>query len=808
MKVFNFSGQLITKALVGACLVSVITSAYASATDTRYADASATKQLIDSYFDLGADNGVAALLKKNKIVKALYQDYDKQAYIESLTHLQSFADQYPDAAIALADAIQSHWDSHYLQSYLNSYASDYGRLKFLSALSMGVGGIGLLKNPFIHHALFISNMHVLLPLAGGAGAYYLLTLYNKDNNDIPADPQSILQLATGANYYSYEEKQRDYLRRLLGVGTGLAGGKLMYRVLAGHFAQSADKPVKPVSSSTVAASHEIKTSPKNTLPQADPAVKYDGYLKLPKPKTKRTWMRYKSMFRRPFRKSDFTVIIGALLSYYAIEKASYFALHNMTVVHTRAQLKNALYKLRDAVKRNNDDEKIIAAARQVSDLTIQLATVQEVEHLHSIATYEQELSKPANELAQIGSEVLKKITALSEKLPKRLPQPQQDEKPQDQQAMQDIVAGKLASGIDLFQQVGQVFAVLAADVSYLRFYRDRMLAKHTHLVAMYQNVAKIKEQSINWQNKFSTEELQGALEVYLAYHQADAAANLPQRRQQQKIMTSTRAYARFLGERIASSDTKTYNEIILQILSLYDVQPRHREALATLISDIDDLADLRDKSIIISGIEGAAIGAGVLIAARMLGGLADELKLLNNAIGIRRFLQVQSFKHLGYAAAVGSATAIAWHLLRSLAKRKMPAQESLFEVQKIVAYNLSFNTCVLLRDVRDNITSAQHEPNTEEIQAERKKLASQVENLNTIAAQANHLSAVAPQLRVAHPVESVKLFSQHKECSLLGNQRAVSLTTIADDLKAIKSIITTRLRALNAIEKKRLTTTE
>ena len=161
---------------------------------------------------------------------------------------------------------------------------------------------------------------MLLPLAGGAGAYYLLTLYNKGKSDLPADPQSILKLSSGSNYFSYEEQKQNYLRRLLGVGTGLAGGKLIYQALAGHFASSTGR----------AAESGVVLINERALPPPDPKSKYIE-LKLPKvskPKTK-SLQRYTSMFRRPFRKSDFAVIMGALLSYYAIEKATYFALQNM-----------------------------------------------------------------------------------------------------------------------------------------------------------------------------------------------------------------------------------------------------------------------------------------------------------------------------------------------------------------------------------------------------------------------------------------------------------------------------------------------
>ena len=798
--------EIIVRFKTTAVLVSLLLFVSSGNAYAGYADASAIKQLMDSYFEHHQDNNsVVTLIKKSQIVRALYEDYDKAAYKEALTYLQSFTTDQPDATIALADAIQSHWDSNYLQSYLRSYASDYGRLKFLSALSMGVGGIGLLKNPFLHHALLISNMHVLLPLAGGTSAYYLLTLYDKSKTkDIPADPQTILQLTSGSNYYSYEDKRNDYLRRLLGVGGGLAGGKLIYQVLAGHFTTS-------TSGGTLFVANNL------SLPPPDPNKEYK---KLTLSKTAnskgKSLQRYKSMFRRPFRKTDFAVIIGALLSYYAIEKSTYFALHNMTVIHTQAQLKKAIYKLRSAVNNRNDAE-IISAARQVSDLTIQLVTVKEIKHLHSIASYEIELLKPANELAQIGSEVTNKIIELSEKLP-ILQKKSSD--PDDQaagktateeanQAMQNVIAGKLASGIALFSQVGQMYAVLAREVPYLRYYRDRMLAKYTHLVSMYQNIAKIKKQSINWQNKFSPEELQAAVSMYLKYYHTDAdktATELPQHGQQQKIATSTRAFARFLGEYIANSDTKTYNTVILHVLSLYELAPQHRPALATLVKDIDDLADLQGKSFLISSIEGGAIGAGVLLAARMLGGLAAEFGMLENAPKARSYLNIRSvktlFKHLGYAVAAGAAVGVAWHLLKMIAKKKLPAQNSLFEVQKTIVYNMSFNACVLLHDVKSSDNLFYEQMTAAEIQTERKKIADQVKKLNTLVTQVNHLSTASPQLRVAQPIKNVNLSSTHKECSS-DSARSASVTPVADDLNTVKSIVSLRLRKLNAIEKRR-----
>ena len=112
-------------------------------------------------------------------------------------------------------------------------------------------------------------------------------------------------------------------------------------------------------------------------------------------------------------------------------------------MHTKAQLKGAIYKLRNAVK-NSNDEQIVAAARQVSDLTIQLVTVQELKHLHSIASYERELAKPANELAQVSSAVTNKLIELSEKLPtlKNKQQEGGEESQQDEhQMMQDVIAG-------------------------------------------------------------------------------------------------------------------------------------------------------------------------------------------------------------------------------------------------------------------------------------------------------------------------------------------------------------------------------
>ena len=353
--------------------------------------------------------------------------------------------------------------------------------------------------------------------------------------------------------------------------------------------------------------------------------------------------------------------------------------------------------------------------------------------------------------------------------------------------------------------------MLAKEVSYLRFYRDRMLAKHMHLVSMYENVAEIKKQSINWRNKFNTEELQAAVDMYLQYQHAEDAANASRsprsRMAGQQIMTSTRAFARFLGEYIANSDTKTYNSVILHILSLYEIQPMHRAALATLVKDIDDLTEVKKRSFIISGIEGGAIGAGILIAARMLGGLAEKLGMLENARRVRASLGIRSartlFKHLGIAAAAGSAVGIAWHLLKNIAKSKFPAQESLFEVQKTIVYSMSFNACGLLHDVKAGNSLLYEQMSAAEIQVERKKIASQVERLNAMVSQANHLSSASPQLRVAQPIKKpVMLSSTHAECSSVSAQ-ATSITPVADDLNTIKSILSSRLRKLNAIEKKR-----
>ena len=203
----------------------------------QHRDATQNKALIDDYtaaFTAGDETQTYWL--QRKITKHLFDAYDKEAYIETLHYLHSLENTYPDAVLALSDSLQAYWDSNYLQSYLVGSAAEYGKLKFLATLGLVGGGLGLLKNPLASSAT-LQGLNFLLPLAGGVGAYYAVEFFRQPLPDVPLEPQQVLSFASGARYFSYDQKRNDYLYRLFSVGIGLGSGEFIFKALGNDFSR-------------------------------------------------------------------------------------------------------------------------------------------------------------------------------------------------------------------------------------------------------------------------------------------------------------------------------------------------------------------------------------------------------------------------------------------------------------------------------------------------------------------------------------------------------------------------------------------
>ncbi len=98
-----------------------------------HAEVTREKALVDEYLARYTAQS-KPLVTEVKLLKRLFDSYDREVYRETLLYVESFAVEYPDAVLALSDSIQTYWDSHYLHSFISGSSAEYGKLKFLSAL--------------------------------------------------------------------------------------------------------------------------------------------------------------------------------------------------------------------------------------------------------------------------------------------------------------------------------------------------------------------------------------------------------------------------------------------------------------------------------------------------------------------------------------------------------------------------------------------------------------------------------------------------------------------------------------------------
>ena len=766
------------------CIVVLMLSTSVQAQDDTvyHADATQEKALVDTYL---ADYTAEArpLVLERKLLKRLFGNYDREVYQQTLLYLESFAAQQPEAVLALSDSIQTYWDSHYLQSFISGSSAEYGKLKFLSALGMGAGGIGLLKNPLASFST-LRHLNLLLPLTGGLGTYYVVNFFHQPSPDIPPEPQEILNLAQGKRYFAYQQKRNDYLYRLFSVGAALGAGQFAFKAMVNN-------------------SDEVH--------------------KILKPRLKPSYLKGAA---------------GALLAYFAVQQGSYYVLRYAEVKQKESKFKNSLQDLYSAVNAG-DNAQVISAAQQLSATTTQLVTLYEMKHLHTMVEYEQELSKRAGQQAGSDDGVREKIEQITMQLSKSLQTkdkgyerstPEQSHR----EAKTELDSGKQHKNFALLWQVAMVFKALAEDsqLSFLSHFHHKMMAKYNNMLLMYANFGKIVEHNQLWKHKFTTEDLQAALSVYLDYHQADSrkTAMLAQYGINKEVLTSTRSFARFLAKEIvALKDVEAFNHMILHILDTYQQEAQHREALATLVQDIDEQAELHDSyydSVWADGIKGAFAGSFALMGVAGLTNLLQELGLDSSKQPLRWLAKLLSFKNgrqwnfaglptnikawkrLGIVGVAGAGVGVLVHYLNKLRTHKLHPQTALLDIQKLVAVDLAYRACQLQHDVEASEKSKTdlQTYSVEQIEVEREVYAELAKRFGSLATAVNHLHSVAPSLRINH-VLNAELEARIKPAvSACAAQEvsAVSITPLTEDMRSVGAALRQRKDMLDSIDKQRL----
>ena len=330
-------------------------------------------------------------------------------------------------------------------------------------------------------------------------------------------------------------------------------------------------------------------------------------------------------------------------------------------------------------------------------------------------------------------------------------------------AQQTLAQGKLQRNIELLFQVAALFKASAVDddFAFLQHFHQQLLAKFQNMLLMYRNFEAIIDHNAVWQIKFSASELDAALDLYLDYYQADnsTAVSVPQQPQGHKVLTSTRGFARFLAEYIAALPTKSYNQLVLRILTTYREQPPHRAALAILLQDIEEKAELHDgyyDSVWLATLEGGLIGAGLLMATRMAaklihvldgGGSKPPARWIAKLLSTRRH-----WTQLGKFALVGATAGLGYHFAKKLRTHKLPPQAALFDVQKAITLDLAHRACVLAHEVKGRVKDRDELQaySAEQLQQEREALSAFVTRMQLLSTQARHLHDSAPSLSGNH----------------------------------------------------------
>ena len=747
----------------------------------HFADATQEKALVDEYL-ASYTAETKPLVVEIKLLKRLFDSYDREVYRQTLVYLQSFAAQQPEAVLALSDSIQSYWDSHYLHSYISGSSTEYGKLKFLSALGMAAGGIGLLKNPLAAFGT-LKHLNLLLPIAGGVGTYYAVNFFRQPS-DIPPEPQEILNFAQGKRYFAYQQKRNDYLYRLFSVGAGISTGQFAFQALS-----------------------------KNS----------DEVYKILKPRLEPRYLKG---------------ALGAVLAYFAIQQGSYYLLRTVEIKQKENSFKNSLQDLYDAVSAG-DKAQIITAAQQLSATTTQLVTLYEMKHLHTMVEFEQELSKKAAQQAGSDAGVREKIEQITIQLSKSLKIKTKDyerDTPEQShsEAKAELDTGKLQKNLALLWQTAMVFKTLGEDAQlvFLQHFHHKMLAKFNNMLLMYKNFDKMVEHNKLWKIKFTAEDLQAALTVYLDYHRADSqrTATLAQYGINKEVLTSTRSFARFLAKEIALlKNVKDFNYLMLHILDTYQQEAQHREALAILVQDIEEQAEVHNShydAVWADGIKGAFAGTFALMSAAGFTNLLQKLGMDSSKRPLQWMAKLLSFengrqwnfaglptnlkalKRLGIVGVAGAGIGVLVHYLHKLKTHKLHPEAALLDTQKLVALDLAYQACQLEHDVKaskkDKVALQTY--SVEQIEAERETYIALAKRFENLAGQVNHLHSVAPSLRINHVLDAQLEKRVTPEVSVCSAQEisAVSITPLTEDMRHASAELRKRKSILDNIDKQRL----
>ncbi len=773
--------------MIRTLLIAVLlwsTTVQAQDDTVHFADATQEKALVDEYL-ASYTAETRPLVMELKLLKRLFDSYDREVYQQTLLYLQSFAAQQPEAVLALSDSIQTYWDSHYLHSYISGSSAEYGKLKFLSALGMAAGGIGLLKNPLAALGT-LKHLNLLLPIAGGVGTYYAVNFFRQPS-DIPPEPQEILSLAQGKRYFSYQQKRNDYLYRLFSVGAGISTGQFAFNALT-----------------------------KNS----------DEVYKILKPRLKPHYLKGAA---------------GALLAYFAVQQGSYYLLRFVEVKQKENKFNNSLQDLYSAVSAG-DTAQTINAAQQLAATTTQLVTLYEMKHLHTMVEFEQELSKKAAQQAGSDAGVREKIEQITTQLSKSLKIKSKDydrsmPEQSHREAKAELDSGKLYKNFALLWQTAMVFKTLGEDAQlvFLQHFHHKMLAKFNNMLLMYKNFGKIVEHNKLWKIKFTAEDLQAALTVYLDYHRADSqrTATLARYGINKEVLTSTRSFARFLAKEIVQlKEVVDFNAIMLHILDTYQHEAQHREALAILVQDIEEQAKLHDSyydAVWADGIKGAFAGTFALMGAAGFTNLLQKLGMDNSKRPLRWLAKLLSFengrqwnfaglptnlkalKRLGIVGVAGASVGVLVHYLHKLKTHKLHPEAALLDTQKLVALDLAYQACQLEHDIEASKKdkAALQTYSVEQIEAERDVHMALLKRFDKLATQVNHLHSVAPSLRINHVLDAQLERRFKPEASVCSAQEisAVSITPLTEDMRRASEDLRKRKSILDNIDKQRLSQT-
>ena len=405
-------------------------------------------------------------------------------------------------------------------------------------------------------------------------------------------------------------------------------------------------------------------------------------------------------------------------------------------------------------------------------------------------------------------------------------------------AQQSLAQGKLQRNIELLFQVAALFKASAVDddFAFLQHFHQQLLAKFQNMLLMYRNFETIIDHNAVWQIKFSASELDAALDLYLDYYQADnsTALSVPQQPQGHKVLTSTRGFARFLAEYIAALPTKSYNQLVLRILTTYREQPQHRAALAILLQDIEEKAELHDgyyDSVWLSMLEGSFVGAGLLMVTRMAaklihvldsGGSKPPARWIAKLLGMggailepeagTRLSTRRYWTQLGKFALVGAGVGLGYHFAKKLRTHKLPPQAALFDVQKVITLDLAYRACVLAHEVKARVKDRDELQtySAEQLQQEREALSAFAARLQSLGTQARHLHDSAPSLSGNHRLPwsaAAKLDRSAAQClpmPTVDHHIVVSLAPLAQDIEHTASQLRGWKRTLDGIEYRRL----